>query len=333
MRRAPRCRSTSTRSTPRRVPNSTLITNPAEVVTTITAPAGRRGTRADSPAPMNPPAAPISAARIVIARRSWVQKRAAAAGVISRATIRISPTACSPITVTATTRASISASRSATGKPCVAAYGASKHSRFSSLNSSTAADHQDHRDDGDQQRVGGQHRGGLAVNEGVQAGGGAAAHLLDQPEQRYADAERHRQHDAQGRILVQTQHAAQGQDGADGDQAAGRGAKQQTRKPLAGAAERDHHQPCRGDAGQRGVADRVRHQGALAQQGKGADDARRHPEQGDAQHHHARVEVAQEQHAHHLLPGGQVAHPSRPRPPGPRPRASTARSSSVSRPP
>ena len=88
---------------------------------------------------MKPPAAPISAASTVIARRSWVQKRAAAAGVINRATIRISPTACSPITVTATTRASMSASRSATGKPCVAAYGASKQSRFSSLNSSTAA--------------------------------------------------------------------------------------------------------------------------------------------------------------------------------------------------
>ncbi len=94
---------------------------PTEMVTTITAPAGRRGTSADSPAPMNPPAAPISAARTVITRRSWVQKRAAAAGVISRATIRISPTACKPITVTATTSPSISTSRSATGNPWVAA--------------------------------------------------------------------------------------------------------------------------------------------------------------------------------------------------------------------
>ena len=42
------------------------------------------------------------------------------------------------MTVTATTSASMAASRSPTGKPWDAAYAASKQSRFSSLNSSTA---------------------------------------------------------------------------------------------------------------------------------------------------------------------------------------------------
>ena len=72
-------------------------------------------------------------------RRSCVQKRAAAAGVINSATIRISPTACRPMTVTATTSASMTASSTPVARPCEAAYSASKQSMLSSLNVTTAA--------------------------------------------------------------------------------------------------------------------------------------------------------------------------------------------------
>jgi len=110
-----------------------LNRNTEEVTKTITAPLGIRGIKALSDAPNHPPSAPITADNTAIVESLCVQNRAAAGGVIRKAMMRMSPTDCRPMTVTAVTRPSRRMSSHKVGQPSAAAKSSSKQSRVNSL--------------------------------------------------------------------------------------------------------------------------------------------------------------------------------------------------------
>ena len=122
---------------PRAVPKTMLTPNSSAATRTMIAPAGNRGTRALAPAPSRPLSPPSTADRMSRLRKWYVQNVDAAGGITSSAIIKISPTACRPMTVIPATNASNNTSSVSTGQPCDPANGASKHNRLNSLKSST----------------------------------------------------------------------------------------------------------------------------------------------------------------------------------------------------
>jgi len=101
------------------------------------APAGRSANKALTEAPSHPLKAPIPAESHNMRGNRCVQKRAAAAGMMRNAMMRMSPTAWSPVTVTAVTRTRRRMSNSRTGQPVEAAKASSKQSRVNSLSRSS----------------------------------------------------------------------------------------------------------------------------------------------------------------------------------------------------
>jgi len=89
-------------------------------------------------APTNPERAPMSALRMMRTRTRSVQKRAAAGGMMSMATIKISPTAWRPETVTRTMSARMSVSMSPAGMPVTLAKDSLKQTMVISFMASRA---------------------------------------------------------------------------------------------------------------------------------------------------------------------------------------------------
>lgn len=116
-----------------------LKKNTAAAVSTITAPAGSLVINALNDAPSQPLIPPITAANHSMRPNFSVQNRAAAAGMIKNAIIRINPTACNPITVIAVTNNIKTKSRNRTGHPVLAAYDSSKQSNVNSFRNATTA--------------------------------------------------------------------------------------------------------------------------------------------------------------------------------------------------
>ena len=87
---------------PRPGATSSEITSTPLAMSTITGPVGSLATLADSSAPPAPAAPPRAAASSSMGPRRDVHWRAAAAGITSVATMRMTPTVWSPTTTTVT---------------------------------------------------------------------------------------------------------------------------------------------------------------------------------------------------------------------------------------
>src|SRR5690606_16075502 len=92
-----------------------------DTIITIQGPVGIDGAAYETKAPLKPENAPINAAITSIIPNRSVQKRAAAAGVISMAATKTTPTACMPTTTANTVKVVKTNSNALTGKPIVRA--------------------------------------------------------------------------------------------------------------------------------------------------------------------------------------------------------------------